>query len=199
MIRSVAVFCASSNHINEVYFQAARQLGEIFATNGLKVIYGDGGIGLMGALADGVLSKGGHITGVIPQFMVDEGWNNPKSTETIVVPDMHTRKATITQMADAMVALPGGIGTLEELTECLTWKQLGLHSNPVVILNTNGYYDCFLKALDKMVEEHFMRPSHREHMFTVVSTPEEILEALEKAPDWSKDKIHEARLLTKTC
>jgi uncharacterized protein (TIGR00730 family) len=115
--------------------------------------------------------------------MVDQGWNNPASTETIVTQTMHERKAKIVEISDAMVALPGGIGTFEELLECLTWKQLGLHHNPVVILNTDGYYDKLLECIDRMVDEQMMRPIHKE-MFVVVSEPEEVLPAIMNAPDW---------------
>lgn len=194
MIESVAVYCASSTQLRPVFFEAAERLGAIFAEAGVRVVYGDGGIGLMGALARGVVEHGGQITGVIPQFMVDEGWNNPLSTKTRVVKTMHERKALIEQMSDAMVALPGGIGTFEELLECLTWKQLGLHTKPVVILNTDGYFDSLLSALDTMVAERFMRPIHREKMFTVVSTPDEVLPAILSAPEWSCDIRREAAI-----
>lgn len=193
-IRTIGVYCASSNQLPMVYYEAARSLGRILAQEGIRVVYGDGGIGLMGALADGVLDAGGRIIGVIPQFMVDEGWNNAKSSQTIVVKTMHERKATIEQMVDAMVALPGGIGTFEELCECLTWKQLGLHTKPVVILNTEGYFDPFLACLDKMVEEHFMRDVHRNTMFSVVNQPEQVLPALLNAPAWSTAIRREAAI-----
>ena len=183
MIRSIAVYCASSNKVRACFVDAAERLGELIATSGKRVIYGDGGIGLMAAVARGALKAGGEVVGVIPQFMVDQKWNNPDSTETIVTDTMHERKATICKMADAMVALPGGIGTFEELLECLTWKQLGLHSCPVVILNTDGYYDKLLACIDLMVEEQMMRPIHKE-MFVVVNKPEEVLPAIENAPAW---------------
>ena len=182
-IKSIAVYCASSNKVRESYVAAAEKLGELFASNGIRLIYGDGGIGLMAAVAKGCLDAGGEVLGVIPRFMVEQGWNNPRSTETIVTETMHERKATICQMSDAMVALPGGIGTFEELLECLTWKQLGLHSNPVVILNTDGYYDRLLSCIDLMVEEQMMRPIHKD-MFVVVSTPQEVLPAILGGPDW---------------
>ena len=182
-IHSVAVYCASSNKVRESYMQAAHRLGELLAEAGIRVIYGDGGIGLMAAVAEGALNAGGDVLGIIPQFMVDAGWNNPRSTHTIITQTMHERKATICREADAMVALPGGIGTFEELLECLTWKQLGLHTNPVVILNTDGYFDRLLACLDYMIEEQMMRPIHRE-MFTVVSTPEEVLPAILSAAEW---------------
>jgi uncharacterized protein (TIGR00730 family) len=182
-IKSIAVYCASSNKVRASYVSAAEELGAIFAQNGIRLIYGDGGIGLMAAVAKGVLDAGGEAVGVIPQFMVDQGWNNPRSTQTIVTETMHERKATICDMSDAMVALPGGIGTFEELLECLTWKQLGLHQNPVVILNTDGYYDRLLACIDLMVDEQMMRPIHKD-MYVVVSTPQEVLPAILGGPDW---------------
>lgn len=182
-IHSVAVYCASSNKVRESYMQAAHRLGELLAEAGIRVIYGDGGIGLMAAVAEGALNAGGDVLGIIPQFMVDAGWNNPRSTHTIITQTMHERKATIVQETNAMVALPGGIGTFEELLECLTWKQLGLHNCPVVILNTDGYYDRLLDCLDYMIAEQMMRPIHRE-MYVVVREPEEVLPAILAAKEW---------------
>ena len=168
-------------------------MGVLVGEAHLELIYGDGGIGLMAQVADGVLSTGGTVTGVIPQFMIDQGWHNVKSTHRVVTETMHERKAYIAKVADAMVALPGGIGTFEELLECLTWKQLGLHGKPVVILNTNGYFDHLLAALDRMVDEHFMQPFHRDEMFVVVHTPEEVLPAIAQAPIWGKEMREKAR------
>ena len=182
-VRSIAVYCASSNKVRASFIAAAERLGELMATKGKRLVYGDGGIGLMAAVARGALNAGGKVVGVIPQFMVDQGWNNPNSTKTIVTQTMHERKATICEISDAMVALPGGIGTFEELLECLTWKQLDLHHNPVVILNTDGYYDKLLACIDQMVEEQMMRPIHKD-MYVVVSEPEEVLPAIENAPAW---------------
>ena len=132
IFQSIAVYCASSNKVRSSFVEAAERLGEEIAQHHMRLVYGDGGIGLMAAVARGALKKGGEVLGIIPQFMVDQGWNNPNSTETIVTKTMHERKATICEVSDAMVALPGGIGTFEELLECLTWKQLGLHNNPVL-------------------------------------------------------------------
>ena len=182
-IHSVAIYCSSSNKVRESYMQAAHRLGELLAQAGIRLIYGDGGIGLMAAAADGALNAGGEVLGIIPQFMVDAGWNNPRSTHTIITQTMHERKATIIQETNAMVALPGGIGTFEELLECLTWKQLGLHSCPVVILNTDGYYNRLLECLDYMIDEQMMRPIHKE-MYTVVNEPEEVLPAILSSADW---------------
>ena len=182
-LHSVAIYCASSNQVRSSYMEAARRLGELFAQAGIRLIYGDGGIGLMAAAANSALDAGGEVLGVIPQFMVDAGWNNPRSTRTIITQTMHERKATIVKETEAMVALPGGIGTFEELLECLTWKQLGLHTCPVVILNTDGYYDRLLDCIDYMIDEQMMRPIHRE-MFTVVNTPEEVIPAILASADW---------------
>jgi uncharacterized protein (TIGR00730 family) len=182
-VKSIAVYCASSNKVRASFVAAAERLGELMAEAGMRLVYGDGGIGLMAAVARGALRAGGEVVGVIPQFMVDQGWNNPDSTQTIVTQTMHERKATICEISDAMVALPGGIGTFEELLECLTWKQLGLHHNPVVILNTDGYYDKLLACIDQMVEEQMMRPVHK-NMYVVVNDPEEVLPAIMNAPAW---------------
>lgn len=182
-VQSIAVYCASSNKLRLSFVEAAERLGELIAAEGMRLVYGDGGIGLMAAVARGALNNGGEVIGVIPQFMVDQGWNNPNSTQTIITQTMHERKATICDISDAMVALPGGIGTFEELLECLTWKQLGLHQNPVVILNTDGYYDHLLACIDLMIEEQMMRPIHKE-MFVVVSQPEEVIPAILNAAEW---------------
>lgn len=182
-VKTIAVYCASSNKVRASFLSAAERLGELIAAEGQRLVYGDGGIGLMAALARGALKAGGEVVGVIPQFMIDQGWNNPESTKTIVTQTMHERKAKIVEISDAMVALPGGIGTFEELLECLTWKQLGLHHNPVVILNTEGYYDKLLECIDLMVDEQMMRPIHKE-MFVVVSEPEQVLPAIMNAPEW---------------
>lgn len=182
-VKSIAVYCASSNKVRASFVAAAERLGELMAEAGMRLVYGDGGIGLMAAVARGALRAGGEVVGVIPQFMVDQGWNNPDSTQTIVTQTMHERKATICEISDAMVALPGGIGTFEELLECLTWKQLGLHHNPVVILNTDGYYDKLLACIDQMVKEQMMRPIHK-NMYMVVNDPEEVLPAIMNAPAW---------------
>lgn len=182
-VKSIAVYCASSNKVRASFVTAAERLGELIAVEGKRLVYGDGGIGLMAAVARGALREGGEVVGVIPQFMVDQAWNNPDSTKTIITQTMHERKATICEISDAMVALPGGIGTFEELLECLTWKQLGLHHNPVVILNTEGYYDKLLACIDQMVEEQMMRPIHKD-MYVVVSEPEEVLPAIMNAPAW---------------
>lgn len=193
MIQNLTVYAASSMQVKREYFEAAKRMGEILAENQIRLIYGAGKVGLMGAIADSTLSNGGKVTGVIPQFMVDAGWCHENLDELIITASMHERKQTICQMADAMLALPGGIGTFEELLECLTWKQLGLHTKPIVILNTDGYYDNLLRCLNQMVEEHFMRPLHQ-NMYMVVSTPEEVLPAIEACPEWDSSVRKQAQL-----
>lgn len=144
MIQTICIYCASSTQIDPVYFGHARLLGRQLAEAHIRIVNGAGNIGLMGAVSDAALEAGGEVTGVIPRFMVEQGWNHTGLTETIVVNDMHERKRTMARLSDAVIALPGGYGTLEELLEIITWKQLGLYLNPIVILNTNGYYDPLL-------------------------------------------------------
>lgn len=193
MIRNLTVYAASSTQVKDVYFTAAARMGQIIAENNIRLVYGAGKVGLMGAIADAVLAGGGEVTGVIPEFMVSQGWLNDRLTETIVTRTMHERKTIICEKADAMLALPGGIGTFEELLECLSWKQLGLHTKPVVILNTDGYYDDLLHCLDRMVEERFMRNLHKD-MYRVVATPEEVIPAILTSAPWDTSYRKQAQL-----
>jgi uncharacterized protein (TIGR00730 family) len=140
----------------------------------------------MRACADAVLNSGGEAVGVIPQFMVDRNWHYEDMTELIITKDIHERKRKLAKMADALIALPGGCGTFEELLEAITWKQLGIINKPIVILNTDGYYTPLIEMLEKAVREHFMREEHL-RLWTVASTPEEALEQVENAPDWDAD------------
>jgi len=140
----------------------------------------------MGAVSDAALEAGGEVTGVIPRFMVEQGWNHTGLTETIVVNDMHERKQTMARLSDAVIALPGGYGTLEELLEIITWKQLGLYLNPIVILNTNGYYDPLLQLFRQAVDERFMRPLHAD-LWAVADTPEVAVRLAQTLPVWDQD------------
>lgn len=171
-IRSVCVYCASSTRIDPVYVAAAAKLGTILGERGLRVINGAGSIGLMRVVSDAVLQSGGQVTGVIPRFMVENGWGHIGLTELIEVETMHERKQIMADLSDAAIALPGGCGTLEELLEVITWKQLGLYKKPIIILNTNGYYDPLLDFFYKAIDEQFMRPEHAA-MWSVADTPEE--------------------------
>lgn len=185
-IQSVCVYSASSTKIADCYFQAARELGELLGYHGIRLVNGAGNLGLMRACADACLEAGGQVTGVIPRFMVEQGWQHPGLTELIETEDMHTRKQTMARLSDGVIALPGGCGTLEELLEIITWKQLGLYLNPIVVLNTNGFYDPLLKMLDRAAEEHFMRPAHLD-IWKVASTPTEAIDLLYSTPVWDKE------------
>ena len=171
---NVCVFCASSANIDRRYLEAARELGDLLAQGGWRCINGGGAVGLMGALTDGALDAGGQVTGVIPKFMVDNGWCYDRLEDVIVTADMHHRKQMMSEMADAVIAMPGGVGTFEELLETLTWRQLGLVKVPVIILNTLGYYDPLLAMLHHAIDEGFMKPSHSQ-LWTVASTPAEAI------------------------
>ena len=182
-IKRVAVYAASSSQVSSEYIDAAAELGRTLAAEGIEIVYGAGKVGLMGALADAALDAGGKVTGIIPQFMVDNGWCREKLTNLIVTPDMHTRKEKIVSLADATIALPGGVGTLEELMEIITWKQLGLYADPIVILNTRGYFNPLKEMLERAVEEKFMREIHR-NLWSIADTPRQAADLIRNTPQW---------------
>ena len=175
---NVCVFCASSANIDARYLEAARELGRLLAEGGWRCVNGGGAVGLMGAVTDGALDADGEVTGVIPKFMVDNGWCYDRLEDVIITADMHQRKQMMSEMADAVIALPGGVGTLEELLETLTWRQLGLVKVPVIILNTLGYYDHLLAMLRHAIDEGFMKASHAA-LWQVATTPTEAIALLE--------------------
>ena len=174
---NVCVFCASSANIDTRYLKAAHELGSLLAKECWRCVNGGGAVGLMGAVTDGTLDAGGAVTGVIPKFMVDNGWCYDRLEDVIITADMHQRKQMMSEMADAVIALPGGVGTFEELLETLTWRQLGLVKVPVIILNTLGYYDSLLAMLNHAIQEGFMKPSHAK-LWQVASTPAEAIALL---------------------
>jgi len=176
-VMKVCIFAASSSRVDNIYAETASRLGALLASAGIDVVYGGGGIGLMGKLADSVLKNGGRITGVIPAFMKEEGWGHNSLTDMIVTADMSERKKKMFSLSDAVIALPGGVGTLEELTEAITLKQLSLFDGPIIILNTLGYYDSLFNFFEHMVENQFMRFEHK-GIWESVSTPEEVISAL---------------------
>lgn len=182
-VRTICVYCASSNRVDECYNSAAHKLGALLAREGISLVTGGGSIGLMRAVEDGTLESGGRAIGVIPQFMVEQGWHHTGLTELRITEDMHTRKQTMAALSDAVIALPGGCGTMEELCEIITWKQLGLYLNPIVILNINGYYDTLIAQLQRAIDEHFMGRIHAD-IWSVATTPEEALEQIRKTPVW---------------
>jgi uncharacterized protein (TIGR00730 family) len=180
------VYCASSRLAHPDYRAAAFRLGEVLADAGIGIIYGGGAVGSMGALADGALSRGGRVTGILPRFMADLEWGHPRVTNLQLVEDMRTRKHAMLTLSQAAIALPGGSGTLEELLEAITLKRLGLYVNPIVLVNTRGFFAPLLELLTRAVEERFMDTRHLA-MWQVVDAPDDVPAALASAPDWSAE------------
>lgn len=192
-IRAVCVYCASSQHARPEFLAAARALGADLAARGCETVYGGGRSGLMGALADGALAGGGRVRGVIPDFMKVREWAHDGVSFLETVPDMHTRKRRMVECADAIVALPGGCGTLEELLEAITWKRLGIHGKPIVIANLAGFYDALVQQLALCIAERMMHDRHGD-MWSVVTHIEAVVPALLDAPGWSEDAIEFAKV-----
>jgi uncharacterized protein (TIGR00730 family) len=182
--RTVCVYCASSRLAHPDYRAAARRLGEVLAGQGVGIVYGGGAVGSMGALADGALSHGGRVIGILPRFMADLEWGHKGLTDLQLVEDLRTRKHMMLTLSQAAIALPGGSGTLEELLEAITLKRLGLYLNPIVLVNTRGFFTPLLDVLTRAVEERFMDPRHL-MMWQVVATAEEVPAALASAPAWT--------------
>jgi hypothetical protein len=189
----VCIFASSSSRINSEYADAASELGILLSRAGIEVVFGGGGIGLMGKLADTIIENKGTITGVIPSFMKDQGWDHSDVNEMIITPDMGERKKQMFAMADAIVALPGGVGTLEELTEAITLKQLGLFRGPVIILNTLNFYKSLIDFFEHMVTECFLRYEHRS-IWEIAATPAEVMTLLAKNDTWLWDPIKIAKI-----
>jgi len=181
--KTICVYCASSSRVASLYSEAATRLGSLIARKGMTLVTGGGCQGLMRAVEDGALCNGGKAIGVIPRFMIEAGWQHPSLTELRVTENMHERKKLMADLSDAVIALPGGCGTMEELLEIITWKQLGIYLNPIVILNTEGYYNHLIEQLSHAVEEHFMGEIHGK-IWSVASTPEEALSIIETTPAW---------------
>lgn len=192
-MKYIAVFCASSAKVADVYFDVARRVAANLVEAGYGIIYGGGGVGLMGTLADEVLRQKGEITGIIPRFMVDVEWQHKDVEDMIHVESMHQRKELMVRKSSGILALPGGIGTLEELFEVMSLKKLGQYPHPIVVLNTNGYYDGLLKMTQKMIEEKFMRPIHSE-LWRMVDVPEQVVPAIKETPEWGADSINFASM-----
>jgi uncharacterized protein (TIGR00730 family) len=190
---TICVFASSSSRIDNEYAVVASRLGTLLAQAGINVVYGGGGIGLMGKLADAVLEHGGRITGVIPEFMKEEGWDHREVSDMIITSDMGERKKQMFALADAVVALPGGVGTLEELTEAMTLKQLGLYRGPIIILNTMNFYNSFIEFIEHMVSGNFLRYEHK-GMWEIAQTAEDVLILLNKKDGWHQDPRSIARI-----
>jgi len=193
-INTVCIYCASSNQIPQKYFEAAKQLAQTLAGAGINIVYGGGGSGLMGQVATTAMEHGGKVIGIIPAFMKAANWDHPEVQHIHVVADMHERKRKFIEQSDAIIALPGGCGTFEELFEAITLKQLGQHVHPIVIININGYFNPLLELLNKAIQEKFMAQHHR-NAWVVIENPADIISAIRNAPPWSKDAIHSAALL----
>lgn len=182
----ICVYCASSQECDRIYHDAATALGRLLAEAGATVVYGGGAVGLMGSLANGALAAGGDVVGIIPRFMTEVEWQHPGLASLEVVEDMRERKHRLLTGSDAVVALPGGCGTLEELFEALTLKRLGLYFNPIVLVNTNDFYAPLHQFMLRMIEQRFMNPEHA-RMWTLVDSPNDVLAAIRNAPKWSDD------------
>ncbi|WP_027897622.1 TIGR00730 family Rossman fold protein [Zestomonas thermotolerans] len=187
-LRSICVFCGASPGARPAYREAAEALGRGLAERGITLVYGGGAVGLMGLVADAALAAGGEVIGIIPQSLKDAEIGHPGLTRLEVVDSMHARKARMAELADAFIALPGGLGTLEELFEVWTWGQLGYHGKPLGLLEVEGFYARLRDFLDHLVTERFVRPQHRE-MLQIASAPAELIERLTQwqptvAPKW---------------
>jgi len=181
----VLVFCASSRSCHPAYHDAAARLGRSLAARAVGIVYGGGAHGSMGALADAALAEGGHVHGVIPHFMRELEWAHDELARLDLVDDMRERKRRMLDAADAVVALPGGCGTLEELMEAITFKRLGLYTGPIVMVDTRGFFSACTALLERCIEERFMAPAHRD-MWQTVDDPEDVLDAIAQAPAWPR-------------
>ena len=182
--KTIVVYGASSPNVEKVFHDAAYRLGTLMAASGRTIVTGGGVSGLMAAVEEGSLDNGGRVIGIIPEFMVRNGWMHAGLSEVIMTRDMHERKERMAGMADAVVALPGGTGTLEELLEIITWKMLDLFTKPIVILNTDGYYDPLLQMLDRAVERKFMNAAFL-GAWNVAETPEQVMDIIGSAGEWA--------------
>jgi len=178
-MKRITVFCGSSSGANEIYEKSAYALGQLLASSGIGLVYGGAKVGLMGAVANGALSRGGEVIGVLPKFLKTVELQHEGLTELIAVASMHERKLKMEELSDGVIALPGGYGTLEEFIEMLTWAQLGLHSKPVGLLNVNGFYDPLLALLHGMVEQGFLKESNQK-MLLVHDDPAQMLDQMKK-------------------
>jgi uncharacterized protein (TIGR00730 family) len=191
--RRILVFCASSGSCEPHFHDAAESLGREIARAGHTVVYGGGAVGSMGAVADGALAEGGEVVGIIPRFMRELEWAHPGVRDLRLVEDMQQRKREMLEASDAIVTLPGGSGTFEELFEAITSKRLGLYPNPIVILNQGGFYDPLLQLLESSVSQRFMNEAHLE-MWHAVHEVGEILPAIDAATEWPDDAVEFATL-----
>ncbi|KYG74407.1 hypothetical protein EV198_1131 [Roseivirga ehrenbergii] len=187
-IKKVCIYCASSENIDQKYFEATEKLARVLAKNNITVVYGGGSRGLMGKLADTILAEKGRIVGIMPHFMKEVEFHHKDVNEFIFTADMHERKKQFMVGVDALITLPGGCGTMEELLEAMTLKRLGIFTKPIVILNAFGYYDHLIKMLEFSIQENFMKPIHN-NIWNAFEDPEKVLEAIHQSAPWSKDAL----------
>lgn len=192
-IKKVCVYCASSGKIDAKYFEATKTLAKALAKNNTVVVYGGGARGLMGQLADTVLEEKGRIIGIMPHFMKEVEFHHKDVNEFIFTADMHERKKQFMVGVDALITLPGGCGTLEELMEAITLKRLGIFTKPIVILNVDGYYDNLLNMLETAISEGFLGEVHRD-IWTVFTDPAKVIEAIQSSAPWSSDALKFAQV-----
>ena len=180
-LNSVCVYCGASGKVRESYKTAARDLGKKLADNKTTLIYGGGDVGIMGIVANSVMKNEGEVIGIIPKFLDELEVGHRGLSELILTENMHERKNLMAEKSDAFVVMPGGLGTLEEFFEMITWKQLGLHDKPIVIFNVEGYWDALVELIDHQIAENFARPENRD-LFSVALTADEVIEQLQAAP-----------------
>lgn len=191
-MKSICVFCGANFNGDPALKQAIDQLAEVMVSRNITLVFGGGKVGVMGLMADAVLSRGGKAIGIIPQFLMDKEVGHTGLTELHIVENMHQRKQMMNDLSEGIITLPGGWGTLEEFFEVLTWLQLGLHNHPIGLLNINGFYDLLLKQMDVMVEQRFLKPTNRQLILTS-GDPIELVNLMDNfnaKPDevWFKDR-----------
>jgi len=187
------VYCASSTQVGKAYIEDAKELGRLMAEHGVTLVYGGGSVGLMGAICDAVKAHGGKAIGVIPRFMVEKGWLRPGLDEVIAVETMAERKRIMAEITDAAMALPGGVGTFDELMDIVALKKLGLYLKPVVIVNTCDYYRPLAELLEKSVTERFQDEKFLD-VWKLANTPQEAIDTIFSEPYWTEDVIENAAL-----
>jgi len=191
-MKSICVFCGANFNGDPALKQAIELLAEVMVSLNITLVFGGGKVGVMGLIADAVLSRGGKAIGIIPQFLMDKEVGHTGLTELHIVENMHQRKQMMNDLSEGIITLPGGWGTLEEFFEVLTWLQLGLHNHPIGLLNVNGFYDLLLKQMDVMVEQRFLKPTNRELILTSGDPIElvNLMDNFDVKPDevWFKDK-----------
>jgi uncharacterized protein (TIGR00730 family) len=191
-MKAICIFCGANYNGDPVLKQTIDQLAEVMVSRNISLVYGGGKVGVMGLIADAVLSRGGKAIGVIPQFLMDKEVGHTGLTELHIVENMHQRKQMMNDLSDGVITLPGGLGTLEEFFEVLTWLQLGLHNHPVGLLNVNGFYDLLLQQLDVMVEQRFMKKANRDLIITSADAIElvNLMDSFKPLREevWFKDK-----------